>query len=726
MLWIEGMSRHSGVILAAMLILSSACGAPRRSWQAVGIRVPSVTDLYDLADLGPAPVIVPNRRWEISDENGWYFRGAAELIIHVSAGSTEELGLFLLADEKTLDHHFMISLDDERPTGPRKPSPSGDTIWLGGVSAKPGVHRLRVRRYFRADQPLVRKEINNCFARIEVRRRDGSSSLIDPRSRSTYDFVASFLSVGVTGVERHKSGGALVRGARTITAGLGEGSWQTFTARLQASGGRAKVTATCGPASSTLSVGDGGSRHLRLDLSEGCTELSLTSDGEPDAFVLWGAPSLVPARADLRPPVVILSLDTTRRDALAPYGGDPSATPSITELARHSTTFTHAWAAAPWTLPSHASIFTGLYPSHHGAGVTRDRVPLELTTLAEHFRTAGYLTAGFAGGELMSSKFGTAQGFAQYLDPVSWQTPGDELTAAVEELLGRLEGTPLFLFVNYFDPHAPYLAPSPFAERFGVPELAAALEDEPGWQQVVRGAPAAWGDVVAGRLPVVPGALEWVRSAYLAEVAAMDHQIGRLLTLLQDHGLYERALIVLVADHGELLGENGFFSHGFRLDAELTSIPLLIKWPQQKTPRTTPDLVSHVDLYATILSLLDSHPDAGDGVALAADGKGHGAHEWVRCEEHQCRVHPMIRHMRIAPHLLAIQRLERRRIEWKGGLQCQRLEAGEWLEVECDGPRSNHPEVPVTSRHETISSEPNESMLTRAERQALEALSYLE
>jgi len=360
------------------------------------------------------------------------------------------------------------------------------------------------------------------------------------------------------------------------------------------------------------------------------------------------------------------------------------ATPNIARLAAGASVFENAWATSPWTLPSHASIFTGLYPSRHDAGVTQPRLHRSFATLAEIFRDSGFRTAGFAGGELSASHWGVAQGFDSYHDPEGFQTRGDRLTELVEGFVDGRTDDAFFLFVNYFDPHGLYQAPADFEERFEVDGLRARLEDVAVWSDLIRGDGEAWRKIIGGEAEVSVDAVAYIRAAYLAEVAFMDHQIGRLVELLRSRRLFDRATIVLVADHGEFLGEQGFFSHACRLDPELTRIPMIVKWPGQTEGELVTSLVSLVDLFPTLARPAGGSPSASDGIPLDMDLRDRlVGRETVLMEEHEMRIHPLFDNMKIATSVFGLQSPNLRQIVWNGGTSCYRTRPGGWVETRC-------------------------------------------
>jgi arylsulfatase A-like enzyme len=366
------------------------------------------------------------------------------------------------------------------------------------------------------------------------------------------------------------------------------------------------------------------------------------------------------------------------------HGGPVEATPNIARLAAGATVFENAWATSPWTLPSHASIFTGLYPSHHLAGVTRPRLGREFDTLAEIYRRLGFRTAGFAGGEMSASHWGVAQGFEFYRDPEGIQTRGDRLTELVEGFVDRQTDDAFFLFVNYFDPHGLYQAPPDFEERFGVAELKAKLENVAVWEDLILGDGEAWRKIIGGEAEVNDDAVAYMRAAYLAEVSFMDHQIGRFFELLERREIFDRSTIVLVADHGEFLGEHGFFSHACRLDPELTRTPMIVKWPGQTKPEVVTELVSMIDLFPTLAGPMGASPPVSDGIPLDSNLRHQlEGRKTVFMEEHEMRIHPLFDNMKIAPSVFGFQSSDFQQVVWKGGTSCSRARPGGWVETGC-------------------------------------------
>ena len=318
------------------------------------------------------------------------------------------------------------------------------------------------------------------------------------------------------------------------------------------------------------------------------------------------APSLLLggcARRGPRPPVILITLDTTRADHLSCYGYGRHTSPNLDRLAGESVLYENAIAPSSWTLPSHAALFTGRFTSSHGArydpgGPLRlDRaIPApeswevfrarglspEAPTLAQILRQAGYATGAVIAGPWMKKIFGLNKGFEFYDDSSISSISGrlaPEVTRSALRWLGGREEKPFFLFLNYYDPHSPYRPPERFAWTFVPPGPG------PGGRRVTRQ------DRVA---------------LYDGEILYMDRYIGELLKELKARGLYDGALILVTADHGELLGEHGRFGHGNYLHQEEIHVPFFVKYPAGEAgPARRQEAVQLVDVMALLFDRLD-------------------------------------------------------------------------------------------------------------------------
>lgn len=245
-------------------------------------------------------------------------------------------------------------------------------------------------------------------------------------------------------------------------------------------------------------------------------------------------------------PVILISVDTLRSDRLPVYGYDGVETPAIDALRSDGVLFERAYSAIPLTLPSHASILTGLLPPANGV---RDNAGYRLDddagpTLPELLNRIGYTTGAAVSAYPMRSETGLARGFDHYDDEIAdveralmanLQRPGDETLEKALEWLDSQEDGPFFLFFHIYEPHTPREPAEPFASRYPDP--------------------------------------------YDGEVATADAVVGRLLDALRERGLYEGSTILFLSDHGEGLGEHGEEEHGVLLYRESLQVPLILKLP---------------------------------------------------------------------------------------------------------------------------------------------------
>jgi arylsulfatase A-like enzyme len=312
-----------------------------------------------------------------------------------------------------------------------------------------------------------------------------------------------------------------------------------------------------------------------------------------------------------RPNIVLITADTLRADHLGSYGYIRPTSPAIDALAEDGLLFENVHVTMSTTLPSHVSLMTSSYPARHGvlSNLGFFHQPLEtsdsLRTAAQLLEAAGYRTAGFTSSSPLCAESGISAGFGTFVAPPSAvktreriDVPAGKTTDRVLEWLAVAE-SPFFLWVRYFDPHDPYEPPPEF-NRFmtAEPALLKFLRE--------RGFPEAaypWA-AVYGNL-------------YDGEIHYMDSQIGRLLDRLKQMGLYDDALVVFTADHGEGLGQHAYPGHG-QLWNEQVRAPLIVKFPKGERARTGrhPGLVSLIDLFPTLVAELELpiQTDEFDGI----------------------------------------------------------------------------------------------------------------
>ena len=291
------------------------------------------------------------------------------------------------------------------------------------------------------------------------------------------------------------------------------------------------------------------------------------------------------ARADTPPDIVLISMDTTRADALSCYGEvpglthpRPEVTPNLDALAAQGARFARFYAHAPTTLNSHTSMFTGLDP--HGHAVPRNGFPVPdgVTTLAERLQAAGYDTIAVLASAALEHGMGLDRGFRVYDDHFDLDIgmmvqdrASGVLGRARADLAGREKGKPLFLFVHFYDAHQPYDPPEPYRSRFEDPAYHGPYGDQARHLGPLRRA------LLDGTAD--PADVDEVAALYLGEVAYVDATIGALLDLLGSEGVLDHAVVVVLADHGEVLGELPVhaYTHGDDVSDGAMHIPLIVR-----------------------------------------------------------------------------------------------------------------------------------------------------
>lgn len=283
-------------------------------------------------------------------------------------------------------------------------------------------------------------------------------------------------------------------------------------------------------------------------------------------------------------PVVVISIDTLRADHLPAYGYQQVETPALDALARDAIVFDNAVAHVPLTLPSHVSLFTGLLPFQHGV---RDNIGYRLdkshTTLAAFLRSRGYATGAAVSAVVLARSTGIAEGFDFYDDAIEArdvseplgrvQRPGTQTEKRLEEWIGSQSSVRIFAFLHLYEPHAPYTPPEPFATRYA-------------------------------------------SYPYDGEIAAADDIVGRFVSFLKQKGIYDRALVVFLSDHGEGLGDHGEDEHGVLLYREELRVPLFIKLPGSRSAGRREASPSGIaDVFATVAAAL------GEKVPAALAGR---------------------------------------------------------------------------------------------------------
>jgi arylsulfatase A-like enzyme/Tfp pilus assembly protein PilF len=293
-------------------------------------------------------------------------------------------------------------------------------------------------------------------------------------------------------------------------------------------------------------------------------------------FALLAAACGRKAASDARPPVIIISVDTLRSDHLPVYGYRDVQTPAIDAFARDAMVFDRAFSHCPLTLPSHATILTGLLPADTGV---RDNMGFKLDpakpTLAELLGRNGYATGAAVSAYVLRRETGIARGFQFFDDHIveradqplgGIQRSGVETEGIAEQWVGAHRTQPFFFLLHLYEPHSPYDAPEPFRSRF---------------------------------------------KPYDAEIATADAIVGRFLDSLRRAGIYDRALIVFLSDHGEGLGDHGEDEHGIFLYREAIQVPLIVKLPGSPRASRVSETAGLRDVMPAILDVLHIALPAG-------------------------------------------------------------------------------------------------------------------
>jgi len=367
----------------------------------------------------------------------------------------------------------------------------------------------------------------------------------------------------------------------------------------------------------------------RLELADaagGAREVVLvteaTEPGRPLAgTAAWGQVRVVRStsrprqRAADGPSLLVLLVDTLRADRLGLYGNAPSPSPTLDALAARGLVFDRAVAQSSWTLPSVASLVTGLHPRSHGAlGARSTRGEAKWGLLAERVETwpeaaarAGITTFGVSTNPLMSPGTNLARGFETF-EELPWDpearnwAAADEVDSRFLAFLRANRGLRFAAWLHYMEPHDPY-TPPPDLKPPVPPGVRRALA-EGRVHDVAR-------EVDWGGGPLLPAVeVAWLRALYDAEIAGWDRQLARLLDALAHEGVLDRTVIVVTADHGEEFQEHGRLKHGSQLYEESIRVPLVLVGPGIPAGRV--DTVAQgIDLAPTALALLGAPVPAG-------------------------------------------------------------------------------------------------------------------
>ncbi|HEX5012498.1 MAG TPA: sulfatase [Planctomycetota bacterium] len=498
--------------------------------------------------------------------------------------------------------------------------------WLGWTSAEVAGGSSRMLVIAALDRPL---EVDRVQLTMTPRLNRGSDSGTEVATASD----------GVV-IERVKLGGD-ARMSAVVPAG------RRLSVPLEVPPGAVDLALGVGPDPAAAALAGPGGSRWRVAVQPGDRTLgegSLTppGDGQPARFtdqllawpqgvhgavtlefsaevgrgVIFGQPILrgpePPAARPETPSLLLVSIDTLRADHLGFMGYPRPTSPYLDELARSGIVFTDVSAVSSYTLPTHASLFTGVFPPRHLALDTSDRLnTARMPTLAMRLASAGYATAGFTGGGFLSMDYGFADGFDSYsmVDPVSVSREG---LGAVADWIAQQGRRPWFAFVHTYATHE-Y---DPPAEDLALFERA---PPDPGF--VLRDLLNEHRDLHA--LPPTPAELDRLTDLYDACIHHVDRSLRALIEPLRERGLLDDACIVVTSDHGEEFFEHGHLRHRGSLYEELLRVPLLIVPPRLAQGRRVAAAVSQVDILPTLAELLHlPAPAELDGHSLAAAAGG--------------------------------------------------------------------------------------------------------
>lgn len=341
------------------------------------------------------------------------------------------------------------------------------------------------------------------------------------------------------------------------------------------------------------------------------------------------------------PNIVLVVMDTARFHEVSTLFRHIDRSSAIHQLTNDGSAYTQAFTTAPWTLPSHASLFTGTYSSKHGAHAGHKRLDGSLTTLAEEFAANDYETVGVSNNTWISEEFGFARGFDTFhktwqyvqtdtdLGEVARTKDGLEMLSAlvarladgnpivnvanavygqflrkrdddgarrtnewIEKWFDTRNDQPFFLFINYLEPHLDYHPPKELAEQF--------LPDGVSHTDAMDVPQNAW-EYISGTIDLSEKQLEMLHALYFAEIAYLDERIGELKESLIDAGEWDDTIFVLTSDHGENIGEHSLMDHQYCLYDTLLHVPLIITGGAFDGGHEIDDLVQTADLAPTLL-----------------------------------------------------------------------------------------------------------------------------
>jgi arylsulfatase A-like enzyme len=323
----------------------------------------------------------------------------------------------------------------------------------------------------------------------------------------------------------------------------------------------------------------------------------------------------------VKPNVILVILDTVRAKNMSCYGYHRDTTPFLNELSSQANLFKNAFTPAIWTIPSHATIFTGTYPSKHGALNLNRYLDTKYTTLAELFSIQGYDTIALANNYFISQgEFGLSRGFSSVLNHnqyyakrviakgLQWfkrsADTGAYLTNRIirKKLSNKTDSArPFFLFLNYMEAHAPYIHINKnylrkFLSQPGIRRFKKINQDRQMY--------------LTRTFDISEDDFSILRSVYDAQITYLDAILRELINTLKNTGTFDNSIIIITSDHGDMIGEHRLMHHSYSVYEELIKVPLLVKLPGKDDNGKSYDyLVSLIDIFPTLADLLEIKPN---------------------------------------------------------------------------------------------------------------------
>lgn len=315
------------------------------------------------------------------------------------------------------------------------------------------------------------------------------------------------------------------------------------------------------------------------------------------ALILLLLAPLSCAQSDSPPHLILITLDTCRADHLGCYGYFRNTSPNLDSLAEQSVFFERCYSPVSSTLPSHVTMLSGTYPIEHGVDhiIQRKKIlswPDGLTSVSEVLLSEGYTTAAFVSATPLSRPTGIDRGFSVYDEPDREKRSAEETNEQVFAWLDTLDRDPIFLWVHYFDPHGPHVAPGSFSQLYQTDERLDSLLTKAGIPEVLQGTATAN-----------------LMNQYDGQIRYMDDQIGMFLARLRAKLEWDRTVVVVIGDHGEGLGQHGWFAHG-RVWHEQLHVPAFIRAPGRGPDRVA-GVLTTADIVPTLAALAPGLPLEG-------------------------------------------------------------------------------------------------------------------